>query len=646
MGTLRIGFRLLAVLTLLGALTRVSFADPPPSAAKLLEYVPIQKGVDVTTPTAGEVSTCTVDLEKGKPLPGDKVPTAWVVKDAAGRVVRKFHDTTGNGGVNAIAYYKDGEEVYRELVVGGKINQFRWVGAAGSKWGVDLNGDGKIGSWTVISPEEVSQEALAAILTKDQKRLEALLITKAELDALGLPAAEVQKIQTKLTAVSSTFDKTCKDLKGLKLTTQWIHLDLKAPQAIPADGIDSKNDVMRYRNAGLLYQDGNGQGAKADWIQLGDLIQVGKAWRLVQAPAPGMTGPDVETVKGPGSNDTGVIHIPEGAEAFVKKLNELDEKGPKPGQDGIIEFNLQRAAVLEQIARLYTKAEDGPKRDVWIKQVADCYASAAQQGDSAALKRLGEWREVLGRNSPILPYIVFREISADFAQKLAKVGRDVDKLTKLQEDWKTKLSKYVAEYPKTDDTPDAILQLGMVNEYFGSKMEGEAKQAYELLLKNFPKHSLAPRAQGCLDRLSMEGKQFNLTGPTLDGKTFDINAYQGKAVVVYYWASWNDPAADFNKINMALAGVAGKAEFVGVNLDNKATDAIGFLKANPMNGVQLFMPGGLDSPLAVRHGIMSLPVMFLIGPDGKGVSRHVGATNIDDELRRLLKVPDKDNKDK
>src|SRR5262249_26434542 len=340
-----------------------------------------------------------------------------------------------------IRYYNAGEEVYRELVVGGKINQFRWVGAAGSKWGVDLNGDGKIGSWTVISPEEVSQEALAAILTKDQKRLEALLITKAELDALGLPAAEVQKIQTKLTAVSSTFDKTCKDLKGLKLTTQWIHLDLKAPQAIPADGIDSKNDVMRYRNAGLLYQDGNGQGAKADWIQLGDLIQVGKAWRLVQAPAPGMTGPDVETVKGPGSNDTGVIHIPEGAEAFVKKLNELDEKGPKPGQDGIIEFNLQRAAALKQIARLYTKAEDGPKRDVWIKQVADCYASAAQQGDSAALKRLGEWREVLGRNSPILPYIVFREISADFAQQIAKVGRDRDKLTKLQEDWKTRLSK-------------------------------------------------------------------------------------------------------------------------------------------------------------------------------------------------------------
>ena len=42
----------------------------------------------------------------------------------------------------------------------------------------------------VISPEEVSQELLAAVLTGDPKRFEALLITPAELTAMGLPKAE------------------------------------------------------------------------------------------------------------------------------------------------------------------------------------------------------------------------------------------------------------------------------------------------------------------------------------------------------------------------------------------------------------------------------------------------------------------------
>ena len=52
---------------------------------------------------------------------------------------------------------------------------------------------GSTDTWTVISPEEVAHEALAAILSKDQKRFEALLMTNAELNALGLPPAEAQK---------------------------------------------------------------------------------------------------------------------------------------------------------------------------------------------------------------------------------------------------------------------------------------------------------------------------------------------------------------------------------------------------------------------------------------------------------------------
>ena len=50
------------------------------------------------------------------------------------------------------------------------------------------------------------------------------------------------------------------------------------------------------------------------------------------------------------------------------------------------------------------------------------------------------------------------------------------------------------------------------------------------------------------------------------------------------------------------------------------------------------MPGGLESPLAVQYGIASLPVMFLVGPDGKVVSRHVAGHDLDDELRKLLKA--------
>ena len=60
------------------------------------------------------VGATVINPADGKALPNGKTPTAWVVKDASGKVLRKFHDTTGEGGVNLIAFYRDGEEVWRQ----------------------------------------------------------------------------------------------------------------------------------------------------------------------------------------------------------------------------------------------------------------------------------------------------------------------------------------------------------------------------------------------------------------------------------------------------------------------------------------------------------------------------------------------------
>ena len=95
----RIGFRLLAGLILTTGLVH-SVAAATPTAEQILLYKPKQIGVEVTTPTAVETSACTVDLEKGRKFAGDKQATAWVLKDGQGKILRKFHDTTGEGRVN------------------------------------------------------------------------------------------------------------------------------------------------------------------------------------------------------------------------------------------------------------------------------------------------------------------------------------------------------------------------------------------------------------------------------------------------------------------------------------------------------------------------------------------------------------------
>ena len=116
MGKFRIGFRSLAALTLLGGLTQDVGLGPADGPARSSTTSRHSLELRSPRPPSSEVPQCTIELEKGKTLGDGKHATAWVVKDGQGRVLRKFHDTTGAGGVNIFAYFKDGDEVYREML--------------------------------------------------------------------------------------------------------------------------------------------------------------------------------------------------------------------------------------------------------------------------------------------------------------------------------------------------------------------------------------------------------------------------------------------------------------------------------------------------------------------------------------------------
>ena len=82
--------------------------------------------------------TATLAMEKTNDM------TSWVVRSAQGILLRRFADTNGDRVVDQWSYYKDGLEVYRDIDTdhNTKPDQCRWLGVAGSRWGVDSNEDG------------------------------------------------------------------------------------------------------------------------------------------------------------------------------------------------------------------------------------------------------------------------------------------------------------------------------------------------------------------------------------------------------------------------------------------------------------------------------------------------------------------------
>jgi thiol-disulfide isomerase/thioredoxin len=218
----------------------------------------------------------------------------------------------------------------------------------------------------------------------------------------------------------------------------------------------------------------------------------------------------------------------------------------------------------------------------------------------------------------------------------SKPGSNANSFTKIQEEWLEKLAKFVTSYPKADDTPDALLQLGMVSEFVGK--EDQAKKWYQQLSRDFGDKPQAAKAKGAEKRLNLEGITLELSGPKLGGGQFDIASLRGKVVVVYYWATWNSQCVgDFAKLKLLLDSHAGKVDLVAVNLDTRPEEAMDHLRKAPAPGTHLYQTGGLDSPLAVNFGVLGLPNLFLVGKDGKVVSRTIQINGLDDEIKKMLK---------
>jgi hypothetical protein len=579
-------------------------------------FAPKQKNVDITTPAAAEIATCTVDVSKGD-VPGT---TVYTVLDAKKQTLRRF--VAVGAKVEQSSYFKDGSEVYREIDTNrdGVADQFRWLNAGGMKWGVDLNGDGKIDSWRLISAEEVCQEAFAALSASNYDRLKALFITEAEVQSLKLSKTQADRI-AKLQAGSL-----------LKFQTTLKKLDAATPSCVPGEVFGAANDIIKFSSRSILYKSAS---KKDDWVHTGELIQVGLAWRLIDVP--GEESPDT-----PGGDPIKISQKLRDALDLLAVHDKVTPAATAPMAKNVEvdTYLTKRIKIIQQIV----EAADDKDRENWYKQMIDNMSTAAQNmGDEATLGRLTAFKDQISKGMPgsnLAAYAVYRDLWTRYSLASVDPKAQGDAIRKVQEGWLAQLATFVKDYPKSEDTPDALSQLALGCEFSGK--EEESKRWYKAIVDNFPTNRLAPIAKGSIDRLDLVGNDLKLAGPQLNNAAtpFDITSLKGKAVIVYYWASHSTQCVgDFARLKQVVNASAGKVELVCVSLDETAEKAQEFLKANPVPGVQLFQASaggaGLSSPFAVQYGIQGLPTAFLVRPDGKVANRSLQITDLENELKRI-----------
>ena len=642
MTTSQVTVKTLAVLALVAGFASAARGQPVAmkpegiTADWAFQQKPKQAGVNVSTPTPDQAPRCKVS-----PIANPKAPAqvmGYLVSDPDGKPVRQFVSYDGKN-FNIVSFYLDGVEAYREVYppqAPGKREpfQYRWLGPNGSKWGLDHDHDFAIDDWAVISPEEVSQELLRAIAANDPKRLTPLLVTREHLAPIGLPAADAERVLARAAGAAKRLTDTAAQLK-LTDKARWVHVEYGAPNTRPADSFGGgQTDYTYYRSGTVLVEDAG----KNPLFQTGELVQVGRAWKLVDGPAAG--GGGTEPAAGP------VIEA--GIQAFVDKLNELDRKQPNPPTvAGLAAHNAERAKILENIVAAANAKE------TWIKMLIDSHAQAAEgmkPANNPHLIRIKQWHDAMTKpngNAAIAAYAGYRYLVAENSVGLANITKDED-LPAIQERWRSGLEQFVKAFPSADDAPEAALRLAMAWELSGGKdateikaNEAKARQWYEHTAKTFSTHTQGAKATGALKRLDCEGKPLELTGPLLAKPTEQFNAAQkDKVVVVYYWAGWDAPAlaAEAKKLQALEKEYGPKGlVIVTVSLDHDAKRAADAVAASGLPGTHLYAPGGVDgSPLAAAYGILAPPHIIVVGKDGKITNRNSHTAMLDEEVKKLV----------
>ncbi len=547
---------------------------------------------------AKDISTCTGEYETRNGVRG------VLISSGNGQPLRWLADVNGDGSIDHHCFYKDGVESYRDMDTDydGKIDQSRWLGMSGMRWGIDKDQDGTIDAWKMISAEEVSYEAVEAVRTGDLNRFERLLITADELDGIGLGKKRAADVLEKVEKAATAFRALIAGSKTLDKSSRWASFGADKPGIVPAGTDESTSDIVAYENAMAVLETSSGP----QQLVMGTLVRVGDTWRMIDAPrlageetalsSTGIFFASTSTGRMDGAaRGNGVMSAD--AEKLIRDMEAIEKSLADAKPDDKAKLHAKKADVLQRLIEKSSTAEDAK---AWTRQLADQVLSAVQSGEYPdgveRLRQVEAKIEGLADAKSEAPYVAYRILTAEYTTAISAPNADFQA---AQTNHVKRMEDFVERFPEHPDAADAMIQLGL-NSELANELE-KAEKWYKRVEATFEKTSQGDKAHGAIQRLNLVGQQITFSGNTINGKTF-TTAKLNKPVIVHYWASWCGPCKADMKEFKKLQTKYGKQGLtvVGINADNDPEQAIQFLKTNTeIDWVQLHEKGGLESKIAV-----------------------------------------------
>jgi len=181
--------------------------------------------------------------------------------------------------------------------------------------------------------------------------------------------------------------------------------------------------------------------------------------------------------------------------------------------------------------------------------------------------------------------------------------------------------------------------------------DAKAEELIKQIKTDYPNTQLGTNADKIITMMDQQAAAKKIQGSLVMGATFpDFNEkdaagqplsianHKGKVVLIDFWATWCPPcrAEIPNVVDTYQKYHTNGFDIIGISLDEDKTNLLTYTKEQNMTWPQFFDGKGWQNKLAVKYGIESIPMDYLLDGNGKIIGEDLRGDDLQASVAKAL----------